>query len=96
MDYLPGPAGFKSYNQNLKAMNCRGKLIKAAIELNRTLGLDPPIKLGLPIDQLKAKVIEAGKIVWPEDDLTDETLDTLRKLGVQPPEPPEHYVFEPN
>ncbi len=65
-------------------MNCRGRLIKAAIDLNKVLGLDPPIKLGLSIDQLKEKVIEGGRFALPEDKLKKETLDTLKQLGIDP------------
>ncbi len=69
-------------------MNCRGKLIKAANELNKKLGLDPIIKLSLHIEGLKKKLHEAGALIWWEgDDLTEETIDTLKQLGIEPPKP---------
>ena len=76
-------------------MNHRGKLIKAANELNKKLGLDPEIKLSLSIEGLKKKLHEAGKFIWWEgDDLTKETIDTLKQLGIEKPKDDDHDHIE--
>lgn len=67
-------------------MNHRGRLIKASNELNNELGLDPMIKLSLSIEGLKRALREAGRLIdWESDEFTDETLDTLKQLGIEPP-----------
>ena len=69
-------------------MNHRGKLIKAANELNDELGLDPMIKLSLSIEGLKRALRGVEHLIeWETDEFTDETLDTLKQLGMVPPNP---------
>ncbi len=75
-------------------MNCRGRLITAAKELNHKLGLDPPINLNLPPDKLKELLQEAGNMVWPEDNISQKTLETLKQLGIEPPKHDDHGKVE--
>ncbi len=87
MDFAPGKPSNELYHRKQNVMNHRGKLIKAANELNDKLGLDPIIKLSLSIEGLKKGLHEAGRLLLPEDDLSDETIDTLKQLGIEPPKP---------
>ena len=43
--------------------NLKKVLEKLAVELNSTLGLEPAIKLDLPLEELKEKVIEAIRLM---------------------------------
>lgn len=60
----------------------REKLIKAANELNTEMGLEPAIDLSQSIDELKKALRKASKMIAPDDELTAETLDTLKQLGI--------------
>lgn len=72
-------------------MNHRGKLIKAANELNDKLGLDPMIKLSLSVEGLKRALHKASHLIdWENDDLSPETTDTLKQLGIIPPNPEDY------
>ena len=76
-------------------MNHRGKLIKAANELNEVMGLDPMIKLSISIEALKRALREVGHLIdWETDELTAETVDTLKQLGIEPPNPDDYYKVD--
>jgi len=57
------------------------ELKKVAKELNEQLGLEPPILLGIKVEALKKKVIEAADLIDPEqDEFTDGVWDILEAL----------------
>jgi len=59
----------------------RSELVKAAKELNETLGLEPQIDIKEKPKVLIALIKEAAELVDPElDDLTDSTLSVIAKI----------------
>ncbi len=69
-------------------------LIKAAKELNEVLGLDPEIKTdGVKKEVLERKLKEASTMIEPEDNVSEETIQTLEAFGAmqkaEPEEPKE-------
>lgn len=61
------------------------ELVKAAKELNKLMGCDPPID-ETP-GNIAEQIIEAGDIIdWEIDVFSEETLAVLRELGVGPPD----------
>ncbi len=70
-------------------------LIKAAKELNDVLGLDPEIKtVAVKKDVLEKKLKQAATMIEPQDDVSEETIQTLEVLGAllkkaEPAEKPE-------
>lgn len=65
------------------------KLKKAAKELNKKLELVPEIKTvigktGVTKSYLESKVKEASRLIlMPQDGISEETLETLKELGVE-------------
>lgn len=72
------------------------KLIACAKELNEVLGLSPAIKLvGVKKDELVSKIKEGVELLDPEEDeLSDETVETLKGLGFWPGDEVEEGVEE--
>lgn len=72
------------------------KLIACAKELNEVLGLSPAIKLvGVKKDELVSKIKEGVELLDPEEDeLSDETVETLKGLGFWPGDEVEEEVEE--
>lgn len=60
----------------------REEIVTAAKELNAVLGLEPQIRIaGVSTEDLAALVLEASKLIEPEDELSQETLAALGALG---------------
>jgi hypothetical protein len=58
----------------------RAKLVDAASELNKVLGLDPEIDTSAETSELKTKVAEAAALASEDDDLSDETKAVINQL----------------
>lgn len=72
------------------------KLIACAKELNEVMGLEPPIKVvAIKKEELTAKLKEAAEWINPiEDDISKESMDTLKELGFWPEEKEEEKFGE--
>jgi len=74
----------KPFNQEEKEMTLkRSQLVEAAKELNETLGLDPQIdtKPGKKNKYLQDMIVEAGSVVEPDDEFSEETWTVLETLN---------------
>ena len=64
----------------------RGQLVKAAEELNKVLEPSPPINPKAKAPQLTKKCKEAAELIHPKDEISKETLATLKAIGAELPE----------
>lgn len=59
-------------------------MIAAAKEMNKIMGLEPPIDLGAPDYELLEKLKEGATWIDPEmDEFSAETFTTLKELNIQ-------------
>lgn len=58
----------------------KARLVKAAEELNRVLGLEPAINVEADENTLVADILEAAELLQPEDELTKATLKVIADL----------------
>jgi hypothetical protein len=72
------------------------KLVACAKELNEVMGLEPPIKVvAVKKEDLTAKLKEAAEWINPiEDDISEESMETLKELGFWPEEKEEEKFGE--
>jgi len=71
----------KQQNRMEESIMKRSELVKAAKELNETLGLEPQINIKEKSKALADLIKEAAELVDPElDDLTDNTLSVIAKI----------------
>ena len=70
----------KTHSQDNPQDN-RSKLVKAAIELNEQLGLEPKIDVTLSEEELEENIKEAIRVLTPEDEFSDDTTAVLIRLG---------------
>lgn len=57
------------------------QLIEAAKELNKILGLTPPISLTQKVEDLEKSIIEAAELIEPEDVFTKATTEVIKALA---------------
>lgn len=56
-------------------------LVAAAKDMNKVMGLEPPIDLKLKGADLTERIQEEAEDVLPKDKLADETWDLIKKIG---------------
>jgi|LSQX01.3.fsa_nt_gb Fic family protein len=58
----------------------KARLVKAAENLNKVLGLEPAIDVKADKDTLAADILEAAELLVPEDDISEATLKVIADL----------------